>query len=933
MADRPATDACGCCAGVHVETPAPIGNAPGLDAIAYRAGTWAAFRRSVVARLSSRELPALAGLRARDDDDLTMALIDGFAVMADVLTFYQERIANEAFLRTATERRSVLELARLLGYAPAPGVAAETWLAFTMQEAPGDPGQEPLPVEIPAGTAVQSVPGPDETAQTFETTAPAEARVRHNAIRAQTRAPQPVAFGQRELFLEGTGHRLEPGDVIVVVGAERERYLTGETWDVRLLAEVAADEARGLTRVAWSEGLGHLSPRVEPAADEIQAFVFRRRASLFGHNAPDPRLLSTSGTNLDQVANPSAGTWDDFAVAGQAIDLDQAYDGVVPGSWIALADATIRHAAPTALGYVELYRAAAVAQRSRSDFGLSSRVTHVELDTAEHLDWYGLRTTLVLAETERLPLAARPVRTPVFGDGLALEGLEEALAPGGPLAVTGARQHVRLAPDATGLQMTVADGTRVELAPGDRLALAAAPTRALPGGAVQALSPEQLGAALDAGDPAPLTWSVLDRDGRAGALVAGADRLALDAAEDDDEVLAEVALIADAADGVRHDRDRTTLRLAAPLRHAYDRESVRINANVAPASHGETVAEIAGSGDASRPDQAFPLKQAPLTHVRADTPGGARSTLAVRVSDELWEGRDTLYAAGPADRAHATEIHDDASAAVVFGDGVEGARVPTGLQNVRATYRKGLGAAGNVRRGQLTTLLARPLGVSAVTNPESASGGTDAEPLAAARENAPRTVLTLDRAVSVRDYEDFARGFAGIAKAHATWVAWGPARGVLLTVAGPGGAAIEPSGPVHAGLVQALRSYGDALVRTTVLGHAHATFRLRANVLVAADAVRDDVLEAVRAALREAFSFDARDFGQAVSVDEVVAVVHRVGGTEAVDVEELRRSDQTASPPVRPRLFARLPVVTGGAVAPAELLTLDPAALVIGAMT
>ena len=91
--------------------------------------------------------------------------------MADVLAFYQERIANEAFLRTATERRSVLELAALLGYELAPGVAADTWLAFTLQDAPGAPAKAPLPVTIPAGTRAQSVPGPDETPQTFETVA------------------------------------------------------------------------------------------------------------------------------------------------------------------------------------------------------------------------------------------------------------------------------------------------------------------------------------------------------------------------------------------------------------------------------------------------------------------------------------------------------------------------------------------------------------------------------------------------------------------------------------------------------------------------------------------------------------------------------------------------------------------------------------------
>ena len=932
MSDGVHLDDCGCCTGVDVETPAGISNAPGLDAIAYRTGTWSAFRESLVARLSSSELPALGGLRARDDDDLTLALIDGFAVMADVLTFYQERIANEAFLRTATERRSVLELARLLGYTLAPGVAAETWLAFTLQETPGASGEAPPPVTIPTGTGVQSVPGPDESAQTFETVADVEARARHNAIRAQTRARQEIEFGQRELYLAGTEHRLAPGDAILVVGEERERFVTGESWDVRLLDAVEPDQLLGHTRIAWSQGLGHVSPHVDPAEDRVQVFVFRRRAALFGHNAPDPRLLSTSGTNLDRVADPANGTWDHFEIQGRKIDLDQAYEKVVPSSWIALADATIAHLPESQLGYVELYRASAVAHRSRSDFGLSSRVTRVDLDTSEHLDWFGLRTTLVLAESEELPIAERPVRSPVYGDLLALATLEEALVPDAPLAVGGARQHVRLAPGATGLTLTLEDTTEVDLAPGDRLALSAAPTRTV-GDATEALDPDELLAALDEADPEPLSWSVLDRDGRAGTVVAGADEMRLDPAGDDDELVAEVAFVADAADAVVHDRDRTHLRLAAALRHVFDRATVVVNANVAPATHGEQVSEILGSGDASRPDQRLALKQVPLTHVRANTPSGRSSTLEVRVSDELWTERPTLYGAQPSERAYFAETHDDASTTVTFGDGVDGARLPSGSQNVRASYRKGLGLAGNVRAGQLSTLLARPLGVSEVTNPESASGGDDPETLDAARQNAPLTVLTLDRAVSLRDYEDFARGFAGIAKAQATWVATGPARGVFLTVAGAGGAAVDPSGPTHAGLSDALRSYGDALVQTTIASYAAASFRLGANVKPADDAEHEPTLDAIRAALLEAFAFDAREFGQTVSIDEVVAVVHRVAGVVAVDVDELRRSDQDASPPVQPRLFAAMPVASGATVTPAELLTIDPAALELGVMT
>ena len=46
-----------------------------------------------------------------------------------------------------------------------------------------------------------------------------------------------------------------------------------------------------------------------------------------------------------------------------------------------------------------------------------------------------------------------------------------------------------------------------------------------------------------------------------------------------------------------------------------------------------------------------------------------------------------------------------------------------------------------------------------------------------ARQNAPFTVLTLERVVSLQDYEDFARAYPGIAKALATWTWDGRKRG------------------------------------------------------------------------------------------------------------------------------------------------------------
>lgn len=134
-------------------------NRAGLTQIAYRITDYTASRDWLISLLRDSLRPGnqqgpLFQLTTHDRDDAAIALIDAWSVLVDVLTFYQERIANEGYLRTATERRSVLELARMIGYELNPGVAASTYFAFTLEDAPGSPDTAP----IPKGTQVVSVP-------------------------------------------------------------------------------------------------------------------------------------------------------------------------------------------------------------------------------------------------------------------------------------------------------------------------------------------------------------------------------------------------------------------------------------------------------------------------------------------------------------------------------------------------------------------------------------------------------------------------------------------------------------------------------------------------------------------------------------------------------------------------------------------------------
>ena len=136
-------DACGCCE--VIEPRKARYNRPGLSSIDYRLDTHSGFFRRALSKLhlqksiDSNKSQPLRDLTTRSRDDPAIAFLDAWALVADVLSFYQERVANEGFLRTLQERRSALELARAIGYELKPGVAASVQLAFTMEDSLGSP--------------------------------------------------------------------------------------------------------------------------------------------------------------------------------------------------------------------------------------------------------------------------------------------------------------------------------------------------------------------------------------------------------------------------------------------------------------------------------------------------------------------------------------------------------------------------------------------------------------------------------------------------------------------------------------------------------------------------------------------------------------------------------------------------------------------------
>jgi hypothetical protein len=769
---------CGCCELPFAGTPAVIFNRPALNEIEYRVGTHGSFRQAMVRRtpIVDEALRRSLGLSltplglwtSREDDDYGMALLSLWATVADILTFYQERYINEAYLRTADHHDSIRRLAGLLGYRLNPGVAAETYLAFTLQDR--------ATLTIPAGLLTQSVPAEDEMPQKFETSELFIAEASRNRIPVfgtpvAVTPLTPLPATRVHATLEDGAFVPTPGDRFVAFGT------APDVVEERTVETV--EEVDGRSVVTWSRPL---------TSSHAKAYLRRRDFQMFGHSAPATYVISEASTEDTNLLTWSSHSTDYDITAGPTVYLDGIVDGIETGSQVLVV--------------------------SQGETPVLTKVTGVAQVTATVGPQSGSATRLTLSND-----VTGDVRTSrVYELGELLEFQSWEIPSADTIAAGSTELHIPL------------DGPRLKKG----------------------------------------HLVVVDDDTDCGAQ---AIEIAADVSSVDFDGTGPVMLKVELAEATA--RDLTS-------------DSAHLLANVVEATHGETIDdEIIGDGDAATALQSFQLKKAPVTHIAdAMSQGGAASTLSVRVSGVEWEDRVGLFGAGPQDRIYTTSIDDDHKTTVHFGDGSSGARLPTGKANIAARYRQGIGSAGILGARQITTALDRPRGLKAVVNPVPATGGVDAETTTEAGENAPNTVRTFDRAVSLRDFEDLAREFTRVDKALATWVWTGDQRAVHVTVAGPDG--VELTAAQLSDLRVYLDLRRDPNRDLLIAGYLPVDIEVDLSVRVAADRITEEVSAAVESAIEEYFDFSERRFAQAVHLSDIYAETQGVDGVVSVRVNVLR---------------------------------------------
>jgi hypothetical protein len=1046
---------CGCCEGASGATPDPIPNAPGLTALSYRVGTYASFFDAMKRRLSGSDAPELQALTTREASDPSIALLDAWAIVGDVLTFYQERIANEGYLGTATERRSVLELARLIGYDPRPGVAASVSLAFTIE-------QGSAPVVIPRASRVASVPDPGEQMQTFETSDPLAARYAWNEMQPrlfQAQTASSIRDGNR-VYVRGITTQVKPNDALLIDYADGKPLqprrvtnvttltnLTGDLTDpnnemtcieftnwptatmtpadvsalavyysnlkrfdvapgktanevVDMLGELkkvadtlpvdrvhdfilqkaipivteraeqaehanatklapwlrslektlqsasntlslapvsaAAVPAKPITTQAFFNSLtkaaainprssaalerdpaqtyssgGDIAPRlltklrpawqdvlypalrngVSTPSSNIKVYVMRRTAALFGNAVPrEPQYETRDGDNPRAGLPLPQDQWPEWKLAAdEAPDkafLDAQYDDVRAGGYVIL-QAPVASANGRFDPEVRTIKDALTL--SRTAYGTSLKTTRLTVDTpwwnpardaardTAFDDFSVIRGTTVFCQSELLPLALEPIEDELCGSEIELDDLFDGLEAGRWVIVSGDRADLPALKGEKGESVPGLQSAELAMLSGVRHGFRA------PDGSIQEIP--QLSVRGEAGQ------------------------------RPDESV-------------------HTFITLADELAYCYRRDTVKVFGNVVRGTHGETRKEILGAGDATQSLQRFDLKQSPLTYVSSATPSGAASTLQVRVNEVLWHEAPSLAALSPGDRGYLTMRADDDKVSVIFGTGDRGARLPIGRDNVTATYRQGIGKAGNVRAGQISLLTDRPLGVKDVINPIRSSGGADRESRDQARTNAPTAVLSLDRLVSVSDYANFSRSFAGIGKATAAHLTDGHRDVVSVTIAGVDDIPIDETSDLFVNLKSALTQYGDPALPVRLMLRTRLALVMSVNVKVAADYDWEFVEPRVRAALLQTFGFDAVNLGTTLYLSKALQVAQGVPGVEYVDVdvfdvlseEDLTRllfADSEFSLSLRTRIDVKPSQFNGATVDAAEIAYLD----------
>lgn len=706
--------------------PAIIENRPALDRISYRIGTYADARRWLLRRID--EDPTFALWTYRGADDPGIALYESAAILIDLLTLYQDAYANEAYLRTATWHESVADLVRLLGYRLKPGVGGIGTFAFEVS------GTAPvaIPAELPLKVDLTEVP---DTAN-FQTSAPAIALPwlsRFTLVRPQ--APRRIVQGTDTLVIADARGQTFAEDDRVLVGAvsggDASDPRALDPWEIAIVESVSTWHGRTVLKLEG--GLRKLHGSHQTLVVCKLGRTFRH----FGHDAPAQRIVvqadgTTKAHNVSYSRTFEEERFDGGEGAGgfpwlarTEVPLDPAIDDLALGTRLAI-QLTFHSLIGWKFGYTPSARL------------VIGRVLDARTVTSRYGALSAPATIAKLDSISGKPPVRVPVRpiAPVRPVVSALPRIAaRPLAPTlhGPIVV----QPLRDWADIREIQIDSIVGEPVVV-----------------GGGWQDL-PATRGAQLAWwGDP----QRARDLLHRTIAIVPAGKP-------------AYSAVVVDVEPTLTPDLTMITLDRDVPYADFADDAGTVVLGNLVEGTEGKQEAEqVLGNGDDRATFQTFEVPKNPLTYLhRAALSPPERPESEIVVGDRIWTYVPSLFGHGPDEEIYVVRQDNEGRSWVQFGDGKTGARLPSGVENVKIRFRTGSGAFGPSKPGADVNPGQRIDAITAISLPGVISGGSAPESAEVARVAAPLRVQSLDRLVSLADIEAETLSISGVERARAAW--------------------------------------------------------------------------------------------------------------------------------------------------------------------
>jgi hypothetical protein len=792
------------CPCVSADQPVGGSNAPGLSQISYRVGDFNSFRRALLTPLMNPDgTPAEVSLNAWQASagsdpavpDLGIMMAEWWAYISDILSFYNERIANEDYLRTAMLPETPGGLVKILGYRPRPAIAATGTLAALVTPTVL-PGQT---VTLPLGLQFQSKPGPGQPPQTYELFAPTPIGLPDHVPALPP--PNLVATSKVWQSFEKAIHGLESQArkaSLIKVGGGHGPVHTGEWITVySVLVKGTVSKVNVSTLLL----LGPLDDTATPnlmtvfSAPLLQQAAIGKQTTVTMTADSAPPSLTAENAHLSR-ATQSAALWSvngtPLSSGNTVIQLAGLARQIQPGDWIVFS------APPAGASQLVQVTAAQDMLGDASQNGGPQKVTIAATGSPTPIPV--LHTQLTITPALNSSITGNLSQTSILFDWVSVGALVDQ--PPSPW-----------------------DGVSTEIYP---------------------IAPAQFSAT----SPLPVLLADSVGNGLAGSgVTAGDGGLAV----------------------------TWPLNTPTPLSPELQ-PPITVYYNLLPVTCGKTVAkEVLGSGNATISGQSFMLAKSPVTYLANGA--GYQSTVNITVDNLPWTEVPSFYGQPANAQIFVTREDAQQNTWVDFGDGVNGARLTTGVNNVVANYRVG-GGAQIPPAGKLTVIAQNYPGLQSVVNPVPVSGGSDPDPASLLKQYAPRSVLAFGRAVSVFDYAAIAAQAPGVTMASASW-AWDPVNdraAVTVYVAG------QPN--VATSVQTQLTTASDPNRPVTVLQATAVPVLYALNYIVAAGTDTDALNAALSTALTDSevglFSPSYLQIGIGLFDSQIEAVCLGVTGVLAI---------------------------------------------------